>query len=88
MSTTVENNIQATAVAVKAWADKRMIFVELTDGRVVGFPADRFKLLKAATDLQLTKVELRLNGASLRWEDLDEDLTVQGIIAGRFQLPG
>lgn len=88
MSTTVENSLQSTPVAIKAWADKRMIFVELTDRRVVGFPADRFTLLKAATDAQLTKVELRLNGAALRWEELDEDLTVQGIMAGRFQLPG
>jgi len=34
--------------AVRAWAEKRMIFVELTDGRIIGFPADRFKILRAA----------------------------------------
>jgi len=26
-------------------------------------------------------------GTSLRWESLDEDLTVAGVVAGRFQLP-
>jgi hypothetical protein len=88
MSTILDNNIQAAAIAVRAWAEKRLIFVELTDGRIVGFPADRFKILKAANDSQLTKVEIRMNGAALRWEELDEDLTVQGILAGRFQLPG
>ncbi|MDQ3034254.1 MAG: DUF2442 domain-containing protein [Myxococcota bacterium] len=64
-----------------------MIFVELTDGRHIGFPADRFRLLRAATDDQLTRVELRLNGYALRWSELDEDLSVQGIVDGEFQLP-
>jgi hypothetical protein len=32
-------------------------------------------------------VELRLDGRALRWEELEEDLTVQGILEGRFQLP-
>jgi hypothetical protein len=33
------------------------------------------------------KVTLRLNGFALRWESLDEDFTVPGIVAGNFQLP-
>ena len=64
-----------------------MIFVDLTDGRVVGFPADRFTRLKAATDEQLKQVEVRLDGLALRWESLDEDITIEGVVAGRFQLP-
>jgi len=74
-------------VAIKAWAAGRMIYIELTDGRVVGFPADRFKILSRATDDQLKEVSLRLNGFALRWKKLDEDITVPGIIAGNFQLP-
>ena len=64
-----------------------MIFVDLTDGRVVGFPAGRFTRLKAATDEQLKQVEVRLDGFALRWESLDEDITVPGIVEGRFELP-
>ncbi len=64
-----------------------MVFLELSDGRVVGFPANRFTRLKAASDEQLRKVTLELNGYALRWEDLDEDITVPGVVAGRFQLP-
>ncbi len=75
------------ALAIRAWVEGRMIFIELTDGRIIGFPADRFKLLKGASDKDLAEVELRLNGYALRWENLDEDLTVAGIIAGNFQLP-
>ena len=74
-------------VAIRAWAEKRTIFMELTDGRIIGFPADRFKILSEATDKQLKEVSLRLNGFALRWEDLDEDITVPGVVAGRFQLP-
>ena len=34
--------------ALRAWAEGRMIHLKLTGGRIVGFPADRFKLLHAA----------------------------------------
>jgi hypothetical protein len=44
-------------------------------------------LLKHATDEQLRKVTLELNGYALRWEELDEDITVPGIAAGKFELP-
>jgi hypothetical protein len=64
-----------------------MIYVELTDGRVIGFPADRFKILSAASDDALRKVTVEVNGYALRWEELDEDLTIEGVVAGRFQLP-
>jgi hypothetical protein len=64
-----------------------MIFFELTDGRQIGFPAARFRLLANASDAELDQVELCLNGAALRWEQLDEDITVRGIVEGRFQLP-
>jgi len=73
--------------AIRAWAEKRMIYIELTDGRIVGFPADRFKILANASDEKLKEVTVRLNGFALRWESLDEDITVPGIIAGNFQLP-
>jgi hypothetical protein len=73
--------------AIRAWAEKRTIFVELTDGRIIGFPADRFRILATATDDQLKEVTIRLNGFALRWESLDEDITVPGIVAGHFQLP-
>jgi hypothetical protein len=64
-----------------------MVFIELIDGRQIGFPAHRFKLLAGATDEQLSEVKLRASGTALRWENLDEDLTVKGIVEGRFQLP-
>ena len=49
-------------VALKAWSEKRMIFLELTDGRVFGFPADRFRILSQASDEQLKEVRLEVEG--------------------------
>jgi hypothetical protein len=83
----VENRQIAEPVAINAWSIGRTIFIELTDGRNVSFPADRFKILAKATDEELKEVTVRLNGFALRWENLDEDITVKGIIAGNFQLP-
>lgn len=79
--------VETETCAIRAWADGRIVFIELTDGRIVGFPADRFRLLRAASDDDLKQVTLELNGAALRWEALDEDLTVSGVVAGHFQLP-
>lgn len=86
-STTFDNKIETEVLALKAYAKDRMIYTELSDSRILAFPADRFKLLKSATNEQLEKVEIRLNGYALRWEELDEDITVKGILEGRFQLP-
>ena len=50
--------------------------MELTDGRQIGFGVARFHRLEKATDEQLTGVTLRLDGAALRWDALDEGITV------------
>lgn len=83
----VENILIAEPIALKAWSVGRTIFIELTDGRNITFPADRFKILAKANDEELKEVSVRLNGYALRWENLDEDITIKGIIAGSFQLP-
>ncbi|MDP3432757.1 MAG: DUF2442 domain-containing protein [Bacteroidota bacterium] len=44
-------------------------------------------MLAKATEEELKEVQIRLNGFALRWENLDEDITVKGIVAGNFQLP-
>ena len=79
------NDCEPTAVRV--WVEKRIVYLELIDGRVFGFPADRFRILNAATDEDLKGVRLELNGHALRWDKLDEDITVPGVVAGHFQLP-
>jgi hypothetical protein len=86
-SIVVEKEVSLEPTAIKAWAEGRTIFIELTDSRIIGFPSDRFKILKNATNEQLKEVTIRLDGYALRWESLDEDITVPGVVAGNFQLP-
>ena len=86
-STAVKYPVTNEPAAIKAWSEGRTIYLELTDGRIIGFPADRFIILKKASTEELKEVSLRLNGFALRWENLDEDITVPGVVAGNFQLP-
>ena len=86
-STAPDKNVSIEPAALSVRAEGRFIYIELSDGRIIGFPADRFRRLKEATDDQMKEVEIRLNGYALRWESIDEDLTVPGIVEGRFQLP-
>ncbi|MGA3171246.1 MAG: DUF2442 domain-containing protein [Chthoniobacteraceae bacterium] len=85
--TTADPTVALEPVALRAWTEGRIVYIELHDGRIVGFPADRFRILATATEEQLAKVQIELNGYALRWEELDEDITVPGSVAGRFQLP-
>ena len=87
MSTIIIEKEEVEPAAIRAWAENRTVYVELTDGRIIGFPASRFPILSKATDDELKEVQIRLNGFALRWEALDEDITVPGIVAGNFPLP-
>jgi hypothetical protein len=86
-TTTVDPAVATEPAALRVWVEGRTVFLELTDARILGFPADRFTLLHQATDAELQEVHLELNGHALRWEQLDEDITVPGVVAGRFKLP-
>lgn len=86
-ATTDSSAVVVEPAAIRVWVEGRMVFLELTDGRIVGFPANRFQRLRDASAEQLRKVMLELDGYALRWEEIDEDITVPGVLAGRFQLP-
>ncbi len=80
-------DVDITPIAVRAWTQSDRVCLDLLDGRQISFPAHRFKLLADATDEQLSQVKLRAAGTALRWDNLDEDISVRGIVEGRFQLP-
>jgi hypothetical protein len=87
MSSIATVELSKDVLTLRVWVDGRTVFLELHDGRIFGFPAARFRRLRDASDEDLKKVSVELSGAALRWEDLDEDLTVRGVVAGHFQLP-
>jgi Protein of unknown function (DUF2442) len=61
--------------------DDRMFWVELSDGRVLGVPLSWFPVLAAATPSQRLAFTLSLRG--LHWDEIDEDISVDGLLAGR-----
>jgi hypothetical protein len=73
--------------ATEAFVDAGCVCVRLEDGREIRFPAAKNRRLRNGTPAQLANIELICNGTGLHWPDLDEDLSVLGIIEGRFGLP-
>jgi hypothetical protein len=69
--------ISATAVRF----DDVTMWVELSDGRTLGVPLAWFPRLLHATPDQRARVELSRTG--LHWEEIDEDISVAGLLAGR-----
>lgn len=73
-------NTSATAVR---FADDSM-WVHLADGRVLAVPLAWFPRLLQATPQQREAVEISARG--LHWDDLDEDISIDGLLAGRGDL--
>lgn len=71
-------------IASKAWYDNGMIGVLLDDGREIRFPVQLNERLKNATPEALINIEIICNGTGLHWPDLDEDLSLVGIMEGRL----
>lgn len=61
--------------------DEDSFWVELEDGRTLGIPLAWFPRLLHATPEQREKVEL--SRAGLHWEEIDEDISIEGLLAGR-----
>lgn len=61
--------------------DDRMI-ISLEDGRVLSVPLEWFPRLLHATENQRRAVRISRNGHGLYWDQIDEDLTVAGLLAG------
>jgi hypothetical protein len=66
------------------WVENRYIYLKLKNNAEFRFPAANNKKLSTATDEQLANVELICDGTGLHWEELDEDLSISGILDGRF----
>ena len=71
-----QEDVTAIAVAIRGGR----LWVELEDGRVIGTPLDWYMPLANATPEELNNYEL-LDDV-IHWPDLDEDLSVQAMLAG------
>ena len=68
----------------KAFYQDGMICLLMSDKKEIRFPVEVNTKLKNATEQQRKNVEIICGGTGLHWPDLDEDLSVTGIIEGRY----
>ena len=61
-----------------------LVHVELTNGCFFGFPARQVQGLGDASDADLAAIEVLGVGFGLRWDALDVDVSVPGLLAGLF----
>jgi hypothetical protein len=74
--------VPTTALAKSVDFDDEMMHVTLTDGRRISAPMIWFPLLRTATPEQRARYEIGGGGTSLHWPELDEDLSVAGLLTG------
>jgi hypothetical protein len=61
--------------------DEHTMWVALSDGRTLGVPLAWFPRLLHASPAQRERVALSRTG--LHWDEIDEDISVAGLLAGR-----
>jgi hypothetical protein len=76
------SHVPATALVKVVEFDREMMCVTFTDGRVLSVPLIWFPVLNKATPEQLQRYEIGGHGISLHWPELDEDISVAGLMAG------
>ena len=71
--------IPVSATAVRF--DASRMWVELEDGRTLGVPLAWFpRLLHGTPD---ARAQVRISPSGLHWDELDEDISITGLLAGR-----
>ena len=71
------------ARAQRVQIDEDCLVVDLVDGRTVSVPLVWYPRLWYGSRQERARFELLGEGAYIHWPDLDEDLTIAGILAGR-----
>ena len=66
--------------------DDSMMWVSLADGRQLGVPLAYFPRLLRATTQQREAFVISGGGMGLHWDELDEDISVPALLAGKGDL--
>ena len=74
------------ANAVKIFVSDETLTVGLDDGRFLSIPVSWFPRLMYGTKEERDNYGFIGNGSGIHWPDLDEDISVQGVIAGHHSL--
>ena len=62
---------------------KDTLNVDLSDGRTISVPLEWFPRLVYATPEERSNRRLIGRGHGIHWEDIDEDISVEGLLAGK-----
>ena len=68
--------------AVDVKVDQDTLAVELSDGRAISVPLAWFPRLVHATERERDNWRMIGKGEGIRWPDLDEDISIEGLLAG------
>ena len=68
---------------VNAEVTEDTLSVDLSDGRTVSVPLGWFPRLEHASPKERSSWRLIGHGSGIHWEDIDEDLSIEGLLAGR-----
>lgn len=74
------------ASASRVWFDSENMWVQLRDGRQLSIPLAYFPRLLNATPEQRKRYEMSGEGTGLHWEEIDEDISVPGLLLGNKDL--
>lgn len=66
--------------ATRVHFDQDCMWVDLSDGRVIGVPLAWFPRLLHSTAAQ--REQVRISSRGLHWESLDEDISIAGLLEG------
>jgi len=77
-SSTTKHEVRSELTGVSVTDDT--LSMDLSDGRSIAVPLGWFPRLRHGTQAERNKYELSLAG--VHWPDLDEDISVEGLLAG------
>jgi hypothetical protein len=72
--------MNSSVKATRVHFDQDCMWVDLSDGRVIGVPLAWFPRLLNSTVEQ--REQFRISSRGLHWESLDEDISIAGLLAG------
>ena len=86
MSTLIINRVTSRATAVRLTTDT--LVVDLADGRTVSVPLAWYPRLLHSSPEERANHRLIGEGEGIHWPDLDEDISVENILAGKVSGEG
>lgn len=81
MNTSMANTKPPEAISILITDDS--LTVDLRDGRTITVPLTWFPRILHGTGTERMNWKLIGNGKGIHWEELDEDISVEGLLAGK-----